>query len=227
MINETEQPNPPHPRDCDATICTYPRCRRRLQHLYNNNVDLGGGWPNARVRRLRALHVRRHTQRHTQPTSYKDFEPDVVDNRWLIVASQPSQLGRHIPTPLHPDTPPIPDLSVDGNEDNIPPWVRFTRHPRTQPPQHLEADKSPHFAENTPPRPRATHPQHIHLTAMEVGQRPLGPTPEWRVCLTASADIAFDPCHHVVCCGTCTRKLNNQRCPICRQEVARGFRVYF
>ena len=158
MMNETEQPNPPHPRDCDAAICTYPRCRRRLQHLYNNYGILVVGGSSHVSRRLRALHVRRHTQSHTQPTSYEDYEPDVVDYRWLIMASQPGQPGRHIPTPLHPDAPPIPDLSVDGNEDNIPPWVRFTRHPRTQPPQHPEADQSTLVLQTPPQDPeQPTH----------------------------------------------------------------------
>ena len=118
-MNEMEQPHPPHPRDCDGTHCTYPRCRRRLVQLYNNYGDLGGGWLSARVRRLRALHVKRHTQHLTQPTSYEeeeDYEPDVVDYRWLIMGAQPGQPGRHIPTPLHPDAPPIPDLAVEEGQ---------------------------------------------------------------------------------------------------------------
>ena len=229
-----EQPHPPHPRDCDGTQCDYPRCRRRLTQLYNNHGDVGGGWLSTRIRRLRVQHVRRYTQHLAQPINYddeeeeeeEDYEPNVVDYRWLITMTQPGQPDHHIPTPIHPEAPPIPDLVVE--DGTTPPWVRRLRLPpriHTPPVQHPEPDQSlPMF---THLRPQPTRPQHIPLTAMEVGQRPLGPTPECRVCLTALADIAFLPCHHVVCCGTCTRRLENQRCPVCRQDVARAFRVYF
>ena len=38
-----------------------------------------------------------------------------------------------------------------------------------------------------------------------------------KVCLTESSDRVFQPCGHLSCCSTCTKRLRD--CPICRLPI--------
>ncbi len=198
---------------------------RRLDYLYSLDGDVGGGWLSTAVRRARINHVRLHGDRRPHDAAQDaaqdaaHYQPQVSHYSWTI-EREPGQLTRHIPTPLHPAASPIPPLLIAEHQPTPPPWLQpTTQQPRLRRP-FIPRPQQTHLAEDPNRQP-------IQLTAGDVGQRPLGPTPECRVCLAALADIVFQPCHHVVCCGTCTVALQQQRCPICRQDVTEAFRIFF
>lgn len=46
------------------------------------------------------------------------------------------------------------------------------------------------------------------------------------LCLTNKKNIAFSPCGHIISCQTCSQKLSNNKCPICKTNIETYLRVF-
>ena len=53
--------------------------------------------------------------------------------------------------------------------------------------------------------------------ALEAGIEKMHLEKVCKVCLTEASDRVFQPCGHLTCCGTCTKRLRD--CPICRLPI--------
>lgn len=50
---------------------------------------------------------------------------------------------------------------------------------------------------------------------------------ECKLCRDDISNCVIEPCKHVVCCDNCVKKIEDGKCPVCRVEYTRYYKIYF
>lgn len=48
-----------------------------------------------------------------------------------------------------------------------------------------------------------------------------------KICMTELSDCIIRPCKHFVCCENCISQLQDNKCPMCRQDFVDYLKVYY